>query len=69
MYICGTFQRETVMITHVESPITLWLQVVNDENTKTIFSITEQLAALCPTATPVVGQPEIGKVKNWHRMY
>ncbi|XP_053392636.1 serine/threonine-protein kinase 31-like isoform X2 [Mercenaria mercenaria] len=55
-------QRETVLITYVETPITLWIQTVNDENTKKIFSITEQLAALCPAAQPVTGQPDPGKV-------
>jgi len=50
------------MITHVESPVTLWLQVVNDENTKKIFSITEQLSSLCPAAAPLTSSPELGKV-------
>ncbi|XP_052776384.1 serine/threonine-protein kinase 31-like [Mya arenaria] len=55
-------EKQTVMVTHVESPITLWLQEVNDENTKTIFSITEQLLQFCPSASPLTGQPEPGKV-------
>jgi hypothetical protein len=50
------------MITFVENPISLWVQIVSDENTQKIFSITEQLAQLCPIAQHVSGQPDLGKV-------
>ncbi|XP_060586126.1 serine/threonine-protein kinase 31-like isoform X2 [Ruditapes philippinarum] len=55
-------QREAVMITFVENPISLWVQIVSDENTQKIFSITEQLAQLCPIAQHVSGQPDLGKI-------
>lgn len=38
--------------------------MVSDENTKKIFSITEQLIQLCPAAQPVSGQPDSGKVRK-----
>ncbi|XP_052262837.1 serine/threonine-protein kinase 31-like isoform X2 [Dreissena polymorpha] len=70
-------ERETVLITHVESPITLWLQIVNDENTQTIFSITEQMGQVGPAAVPLKGPPEPGKVygckfsedNTWYRCH
>ncbi|KAL4239766.1 RNA catabolic process [Mactra antiquata] len=55
-------EKETVMVTYVENPITVWIQVVNDENTKTIFHVSEQLSTFCPSATPIKQQPELGKV-------
>ena len=55
---------EAVMITYVETPISLWVQIVSDENTQKIFGITEQLAQQCPTAQHVSGQPDLGKVKT-----
>lgn len=57
-------QKETAMCTHVESPVTVWLQIVSDENTKRIFNITEQLSALCPAAPKLSGQPDMNKVNS-----
>ena len=52
------------MCTHVETPVTMWLQIVSDENTKKIFNITEQLTALCPAAPKLGGQPDMNKVRQ-----
>ncbi|KAK3605443.1 hypothetical protein CHS0354_007526 [Potamilus streckersoni] len=54
-------ERETAMITHVESPITLWIQIVSDENTKRIYNITEQLSSLCPAARKITDTPDQNK--------
>ncbi|KAL3877743.1 hypothetical protein ACJMK2_035406, partial [Sinanodonta woodiana] len=54
-------ERETAMVTHVESPITLWIQIVSDENTKKIYNITEQLSSLCPAARKVTDTPDQNK--------
>ena len=50
------------MCTHVETPVSVWLQIVSDENTKKIFNITEQLSTLCPAAPKLTGQPDMNKV-------
>ena len=54
------------MCTHVETPVTVWLQIVSDDNTKKIFNITEQLTALCPAAPKLTGQPDTNKVSQSH---
>ncbi|KAJ8319001.1 hypothetical protein KUTeg_004092 [Tegillarca granosa] len=68
-------EKEAVMVSYVESAITIWIQVVNDENTNKLMNITEQLTSLCPAAPKVNGQPQQNKIYaaqysedcNWYR--
>ena len=62
MFALFSVQKETAMCTHVETPVTVWLQIVSDDNTKKIFNITEQLSTLCPAAPKLTGQPDMNKV-------
>ncbi|KAL5019065.1 hypothetical protein ScPMuIL_004787 [Solemya velum] len=52
----------SVMVTHVENPVCIWGQVVNDDNTQKLFDMTEQLRTLCPAAPKVTAKPEYNKV-------
>ncbi|XP_021374415.1 serine/threonine-protein kinase 31-like isoform X2 [Mizuhopecten yessoensis] len=55
-------EKESVMVTFVESCVTVWVQVVNEENTNKLMKITDQLAALCPAASKVNDSPQQSKV-------
>ena len=57
------------MCTHVETPVSVWLQIVSDDNTKKIFNITEQLSALCPAAPKLSGQPDMNKVSQDNKLH
>ncbi|XP_060063477.1 serine/threonine-protein kinase 31-like [Ylistrum balloti] len=55
-------EKESVMVTFVESCVTVWVQVVNEENTSKLMKITDQLASLCPAASKVNDPPQQAKV-------
>ncbi|XP_063430634.1 serine/threonine-protein kinase 31-like isoform X2 [Mytilus trossulus] len=55
-------ERENVLITHCESPITVWIQTVTDENTQKLMDLCEQLSALCPAAAKLSGPVVQGKI-------
>ncbi|XP_052059491.1 serine/threonine-protein kinase 31-like isoform X3 [Mytilus californianus] len=55
-------ERENVLITHCESPITVWIQTVTDENTQKLLDLSDQLAALCPAAAKLSGPVVQGKI-------
>ncbi|XP_033750766.1 serine/threonine-protein kinase 31-like isoform X2 [Pecten maximus] len=55
-------EKESVMVTFVESCVTVWVQVVNEENTNKLMNITEQLGALCPAASKVNDPSQQSKV-------
>ena len=51
-------------MTHVETPIVLWGQKVNEENANELSNISEQLEKICPEAPKVTDKPETDKVKS-----
>lgn len=51
-----------MLITHCESPITVWIQTVTDENTQKLMDLCEQLSALCPAAAKLSGPVVQGKI-------
>lgn len=50
------------MVTHVESPVSMWVQIVNEENTTQLMEMTEQLAVVCPAASKVTSPLQPNKV-------
>jgi hypothetical protein len=60
--LIADFQKEIVIATYVENPVTVWIQTITDENTAQLTNIMEQLVACCPAAPKVKGIPQAGKV-------
>ncbi|XP_069123904.1 serine/threonine-protein kinase 31-like isoform X2 [Argopecten irradians] len=58
----STNEKESVMVTFVESCVTVWVQVVNEDNTSKLMKISDQLATLCPAASKVNDPPQQTKV-------
>ena len=49
------------MVTHIDSPTCFWAQVVDGQIE--LLQITENLVAVCPSATALMGQPVVEKVR------
>lgn len=50
------------MVTHVESPIVLWVQFVKDNNAAELTRIGDMLAENGQVATPLTTRPELNRV-------